>query len=377
MIFTANKKLIMQVVAFAKQMTNPKSTLPILSSVCFRSVNDETMCAMATNTKQYIRLYFRADVKELGEVALPAGLLSELLSTLPDEPVRFEVSERTRITEIRCARHKSTIKGDDTADLPLIPEIGELPTVDINPNVLIDMLTGVIDCASDDDSRQSLSLVNVTQENGLLSAVATDGYRLGMTSTQVTPYPINALIPRDSIVALSKLLPQAGGVKMATNDRHAMFFLDCQGDIDEILFASTLMDTNYPNYEAIIPKKHSLEAQIEVTPFVKALRLAKIFTDKEKSVMVDFLPPVDNESTGKIEVSVSGMDGDYRSVIPAIVSDSLKIHLSGDYMLDALSTCPTERVGITCTTSRKPISLHPCGDRSSEWYHLVMPMEPK
>lgn len=374
MIFTTNKKLIAQVVTFAKMMINNRSTLPILGNICFHTVNDRVVSVTATNLTQYIRMYIEANVKEFGEVALPATMLFELMATLPDEPVTVNASGRTYLTEVKCARHKSTLRGCDPFDMPNIPELGTLPTVDLSPGTLLDMLTGVVNCASDDDSRQSLASVKFAQENGVLSAAATDGWRLGLTSAQVTPYPVDALIPSDSIVALSKLLPQAGGVKLATNDRHAIFHLDCQGDILEILFASTLVAGTYPEYAGIIPKSHTVEAAIEVDPLARALKMARFFAaDDSKSVNVTFQPATDEES-GAVLIFASGQEGDYSARVVADVSDSLNVRLSSKFVLDALATCPTGKVTITGTTSLRPLSLRPCGARESEWYHLVMPM---
>lgn len=368
MQFTVNKKLLAQVVSFASRMTNGKSTLPILAYIGFRTVNDSLVEVTATNLTQFIRLQMYANVQEFGSVALLGSMLSELLATLPDEQVSVRSSDRTFVTEIKCARHKSNLKGSDAFDMPAIPELGELPTVEVAPSVLTDMLDGVVKCASDDGSRQGLATVKMVQIDGILQTVATDGHRLGLTSFPVATYPIDALIPAQSIGTLTKLLPQAGTVKLATSTSHAIFALDCMGDITEIVFASTLVDSRYPDYNTIIPKSHDVDVQVEVVALEKALNLAKLFTDDNKKVSLDFLP-----ETG-VRVSVAGNDGDYLALVPATVNLELRLAVSFEYMLEALGTCPTEMISITGTKEKRPLGLHPVGDCPNAWYQMVMPM---
>ena len=375
MQFTVNKKLLAQVVSFAKMMVSGRSTLPILNNICFSSIDNQFLCVTATNLTKFVRLCIVADINDFGSVAIPANMLSELMASLPDEQITVNASNRTHLTEIKCGRHKSTLKGVDPADMPAFPELGNLPSVEIAPSLLLDMIAGVVDCASDDDARIALATVKMSQNDGRLQLAATDGYRLGLTNAPATPYSVDALLPSDSIVALSKLLPQAGSVKLATNDRHAIFHLDCQGDILEILFASTLVNSNYPDYMRIVPQNHTVEVVVAVEPMIKALKLAKFFaSDNGRPVAMSFKPENADEKSFVL-ISTSGQDGDYSARVLADVSFPLDVRLSSEFLLDTLTTCPTEKVTITGTTPLRPLSFRPCGKKESEWYHLLMPMQ--
>ena len=98
---------------------------------------------------------------------------------------------RTQTLSLQCARYNATMKGIDANDFPIITTVDERweaamavegTTMELDPEGLRKMIDQVIFAASKDESRPTLTGVEVSFKGDRLLMAATDGYRLSMRS---------------------------------------------------------------------------------------------------------------------------------------------------------------------------------------------------
>ena len=162
-----------------------KVTLPILNNVLIR-VSDKKVSLVTTNLDMAVRDFLPVSSSEDGVITVPAKLLAEFVSNLPQgEKITIETKGAknglgdTKVS-ISAGNYSSTINGAPADDFPELPEINEKTAVTYKMNVdeFKTSINSVIIACSTDLSRPALTGVYFNTQNDQLAIAATDGYRL-------------------------------------------------------------------------------------------------------------------------------------------------------------------------------------------------------
>ncbi len=120
-------------VATVSHAVAAKSTLPVLANILF-ATDGGRLRLQATNLEIAITLHIGAKVEEEGAVTVPAKLLQDVITNLPNDAITLTLDERTQTVNLRCARSEANIKGIEADEFPAIPRVtADTPTVRIDP----------------------------------------------------------------------------------------------------------------------------------------------------------------------------------------------------------------------------------------------------
>ena len=97
-----------------------RSTLPVLGNILV-ATDEGRLKLAATNLEIGISCWIGAKVEDDGAVTVPARLLSEFVNQLPAERIDMDLSVRTLMLNLKCARYDTNIKGIDASEFPIIP----------------------------------------------------------------------------------------------------------------------------------------------------------------------------------------------------------------------------------------------------------------
>src|SRR5207253_1253655 len=100
-----------------------RTTLPILNNVLLQTA-DTGLQLTATNLEIGIRQVIPAEVQEEGGITVPARLLTDFVTSHPDEPLSMALDKKTQSLAVRSNRFDATIRGIDPADFPPGPSVG-------------------------------------------------------------------------------------------------------------------------------------------------------------------------------------------------------------------------------------------------------------
>ena len=125
----------------------PRGTLPITSHVLI-STDDSRLKLSATNLEIAISCWIGTQVEEEGAIAVPAGLLTDFVSSLPPERVDLSVPPNSLKMEIKCANSRAHLSGQKAEDFPPIPEVGEGVTTVVDPQALRSAISQVVFAAA-------------------------------------------------------------------------------------------------------------------------------------------------------------------------------------------------------------------------------------
>ncbi len=172
-----------------------RPTHPVLANVLL-TADEETQQVQLTafDLSVGIRTSFAAQVEEGGEITLPAKILNEIVSRMPEGQITLEDRaedgeseevETSIIATLTSSSGSYTVRGMEAADFPALPEIeeGEAKAIYLPPEALIEGLRGCLFACSPDETKQVLSGVHLKLDRDGIEFAATDGHRLAVVET--------------------------------------------------------------------------------------------------------------------------------------------------------------------------------------------------
>lgn len=377
--------------------------MPVLANILIEASDNQLRLA-ATNLEIGVTCWIGAKVEDPGSITVPARLLTEFVNSLPPERIDMELTVRTQTLKLRCASFDANMKGIDAASFPIIPTIDgvtgggenngattlhiELPSTGLRK-----MVDQVIFAASTDESRPSLTGVEVTFKEGRVTMAATDGYRLSVRSAEVDgslpDAPITVIVPARSLGELARVSADADEARavqvLVTQERNQILFQiwgrsgETKGGVfHRVEMASQLIDANFPDYRTIIPKTHTTRTVVDTAALLKAVRVAFLFARDNANIVRLKIQPANGDVAGHVSLAATSTEiGDSVNELEAMIEgDDLEISFNAKYLIDVLSQIDEPQVVIETTQPTRPGTIRPVGMGDKEFLHVVMPMHP-
>jgi DNA polymerase-3 subunit beta len=351
-----------------------KTTLPVLSNVLLATDGGRLKLA-ATNLEIGITHWIGAKVEEEGAITVPAKLLADVISGLPNDKVTLTLDARTQTVKVDCARFTNNIKGIEADEFPAIPTISDRePTATLPPQLLREAIDQVAFAAASDDSRPVLAgvLVRLRESQAILAAA--DGFRLA-TRTMLLPEPIRGgqdfIVPARALSELSRIIGDTEGMVSITvtpGGGQVLFHTETTD------LVTRLIDGKFPDFERIIPAQHLTRTVLETQELLKAVKLASFFAVNSQNVVKLTLEPGGDLAPGHLVISANAAEvGDNRGELDAMIhGDGGQIALNVKYLGDALAAMKTAQVALETQTAQSPGVLKPVGQDG--YVHIIMPM---
>ena len=344
-----------------------RSSLPITQNVLL-STDQSRLKLAATNLEVAISTWIGAQVEEEGAVTLPARLLTDFVSSLPQDRIDVEAQDQPKGLTLSCARFQANINGTDAEDFPPIPTVESGVIGKVEPKALSDAIAHVAFAAATEDSRPVLTGVKVDISGEEFTFAAADGFRLAVYEgklAEAISEDISFIIPARVLLEVSRLIggqttPVEFTVTPTTSQ--ALFRLE------NVEIVSQLIQGTFPNYDQLIPQSHETKAVVNLEDFLSATRTASIFADDGSGII-------------RIETSEGGMTvssraeevGNNEGKLDAeIEGDDSKIAFNSKYLLEVLDVLGNGRVALETTSPSSPGVLRPM--EKDGYVHVVMPM---
>ena len=360
---------------------SPRSTLPVLGNILL-ATDEGRLKLAATNLEIGISCWIGAKIEDEGAVTIPARLLSEFVTQLPPERIDMDLSVRTLMLNLKCARYDTNIKGIDASEFPIIPTSDDQDVIRIDADTLRAMITQVVFAAATDESRPTLTGVHARFQDQRLTLAATDGFRLAVRSTALAtavPERMEVIVPARALSELARiigLLPKAEGETQTVEITIAAARNQILFHLPEVDMVSQLIDANFPNYEAIIPKSYSTRTVVDTQGTLRALRVANLFARDSSNIVRFQITPGHDGALGNLTmIATSAEAGDNQAKLDALVEGPEgEIAFNGRYMLDVLGVITTPQIALETTRAGAPGVVRPVGSGPDEFTCVVMPM---
>jgi DNA polymerase-3 subunit beta len=308
-----------------------KSTMPILGNLLL-SAEDKALKVTASDLEITAIASSNASVKKNGSITVSAKVFGDLVRELPDGDVTVRVADRDRI-EVVAGSSKLKIVGVGSEEYPVPPGLSLQTKSKISAPTLIEMINQTLYAVSLDEGRYNMNGVcfELVQEgkSAALRMVATDGHRLALITRPLEGVeftglskkgakkgdaPDHIIVPRKGLTEVRKALETAGDVPVGVDVSEG--FLVVEGPAWKLVVR--LLDSEFPNYEQVLPKAAGTKIAVLSSHLVQALkRVSLVVSDKNKGVRLDFFnnlvrisssSPEVGEAQEEVEVQYKGKD---------------------------------------------------------------------
>ncbi len=357
-----------------------RPSLPVLANVLLNA--DETtqrVSLIGFDLSLGVQTSFGAQVETGGTLTLPAKLLTDIVSRLPDGEISLEAEADATLVTLTCALGRYQVRGMGADQYPELPTLENGEATHLLVESLIEGLRGSLFATSGDETKQVLTGVHVTAEGDEMEFAATDGHRLAVVQTvkpgaePVEPtHPksvtFDVTVPGKALRELERMLqmhPSVEAIAVRFDQGQLIFEWEHQR------LTSRLLEGQYPNYRQLIPRQFSRQMTVERRLFISALERIAVLADQKNNIVKISLDSLKQE----IVVSVDAPDvGNGREAVAAQISgEDLDIAFNVRYLLEGLKAFNTTEVQMQFNAATSPSIVTPLG--GMKMTYLVMPVQ--
>ncbi len=363
MKFSCNQRDLTEGLNSVQKAVSVKTTLPILKGILIETDGD-FLKLTGNDLNLGIEARIPAAITEQGSVVVSSRIFGEIIRKLPDTQLNFNVDESHQVS-IDCEHSSFNLLGQSGVEFPELPQVEDLNSFSLNQELFRKMIRQTIFATSQDEARPILTGVLVEANNGEMSMVAIDGYRLALKKADID-ISINkrAVIPGKTLSELSRLMTgdSDDNVKISMTDRHILF------EINAIKIVSRLLEGEFIKYGQIIPKEKKTVITTNVYELTNAIERASLMAREGKNSSIRFSIK-DDLMTIRSNVEIGSVRED---LVIHLEGEDIEIGFNPRYMLDALKILESEDVILEMTTPVSPCIMKPVD--SDSYLYLVLPV---
>jgi DNA polymerase-3 subunit beta len=327
----------------------------------------------ATNLELGITCWIPAQIQEEGSITVPARTFVDLVSTFPPDLMQLSLDIRTQTLNVVCNSSAHEIKGIDAQDFPPVPVPDLSEGVELDLTSFKEMIQQVAFAASMDEARPVLQGVKMEVAENTLTLAATDGFRISVRKELLT----NPIKQAFSIIIPARALTELARIAGENDKVVSMIVPAGRGQVifhlNDAELVSQLIDGNFPDFRAIIPKSFKTRTVVSTAVFLKACKQAEIIAREGNNVIRLNVVP-DEGNIGHIEInSQTEETGKSDIQIEATIEGSaILIAFNVKFLREVLDVMRTPDIALETNTNNAPGVIRPVGDE--DYVHVIMPM---
>ncbi len=344
------------------RVANTRGTLPVLANVLIKTTNNRLSIA-ATNLDIAITQYCGAKVQEEGSITIPARLMQDFISSLPQSVINLELTDNK--LHITTDQYQSTINGIAAEDFPVMPAIEDGNEFSIPAQELKRALQQVVFAASTDEARPVLTGVYLHTHDDALKMAATDSYRLAAKTMLTSKDVIDLLIPVSAMQDVLRIVNDIEEpVSITYNDQQVLV------KAGEVELVARLIEGKYPDYQKLIPSEFANIARVKRADLINITKVSSLFA-RESAGSIKIAT---DEDKGTLSIrSIASQVGENTASADGKITGSGEITVNSRYLLDALNAFHSEEINFSFNGKLDPVVLSDPSEK--DYTHLIMPLK--
>lgn len=364
MRFTISKKSILDELQLLQGIVEKRNTMPILANILM-NVTEHEVELTGTDLEVGLKTHVAARIEKPGATTINGKKIFEIVKSLPDgQDVTFE--EKNDQMEIVAGESVFKVLCLGKEDYPQVPEPKfekniQLPLADFK-----DMIDRVY-YAITQEQRYYLNGALMSLKDRILELVSTDGHRLSYTALKVeglkVEKDISVIVAKKTLSEIRKLGDEI--IEFDLDDNNLFF------KVGNRTLISRVIDSKFPNYQAVIPKENPnllLISREELSNATRRVSLLsserskgiKFYIEKNKLRLFSSSPEI-GEAKDRLDIEYKG--------------DNLEIGFNSQYLLDFLLTVNSERVAFEIRDENSAVLLKPETEENIKNIYVLMPMK--
>jgi DNA polymerase-3 subunit beta len=354
------------------RVISSKSTMPILDNFLFQIAESEiTITASDLESTLITRLKLE-NIDGEGSVAIPAKLFIDTLKEFPEQPLTFQIDEKTSVVEIFSDNGKYSIMGQNADDFPVLPKLNEeaASSVNVNHMALRKGIEKTLFATADDELRPVMNGIFIELSPSYMSFVASDAHKLVRyrRTDAKSDFDSSFILPKKPAGLLKNLLPKEEfDVKIEFDEKNAFFTLS------NYKLICRLVEGNYPSYNSVIPTKNPNVMVIDRLNFFNTVKRVSVFSNQASNLIK--LNIADNQlvvSAQDIDFSISAVE----RLACEYEGDEMEIGFKSTFLQEILTNISAGDVKVELSDPTRAGLLLPAesADENEDTLMLLMPM---
>lgn len=370
MKITCLKENLLTVLQTVSRVVSARATLPVLKNVLMQTEGGRLKVS-ATDLELGVVYWMGAKVEEEGALTVPAKLLMEYVTTLPNKKIHMEHSEGT--LSLKCENFSASFSTIVADEFPEIPSFDSDTVFNLDAKMLKKAIHKVLFCTSKDDSRPVLQGIyfETQSEDNSIVFVGADGYRLvekRITVDVEESIPsVSLIIPSRTMQEVSRIFHDDDQVMMTVAANQVIF------STDNVLVFSRLIEGKFPDYKKIIPDETSetIDVNLDRDTFLKAIKVTHLFAqDGSDAIHLN----IDHTQQSLVVSASTNQVGQSATTLECQVKgNSENIAFNGHYLLDVLQVLEAPEVHMLVNGKSLPGVIY--DQKDDKFIYVVMPVK--
>ena len=281
MKFSVPKEKILEELQLLQGIVEKRNTMPILANILIQAGSNEVEMT-GTDLEVGLRTHFEASIEEPGAITVSGKKLFEIVKSLPDgAPVSFREGKNSMM-EITAGESEFSIVCLPKDEYPQVPEAKFEKKIALPVETFQAMIDRVFFAIAQEQRYYLNGALMVLKEKSI-ELVSTDGHRLSYASKALDApgfaKEIRVIVAKKTLSELRKY--DDGDIEFDL-DENNLFFRCGQRTL-----ISRIIESKFPNFEAVIPKDNPNAAILPLDGFANAIRRVSLFSS-ERSRGVKF-----------------------------------------------------------------------------------------
>ena len=379
MKFTVHKSVFLNKLTPAMGTVSNKNTITSIEGVLLETMPGNKVRLSTYDMNKGNRSVFDVtSVEREGKFIINAQRLLQTVKVLPDDEITIDINDKLNcnIYSGRASFSMFAMRGEDFPNLPdLFSERG----FEISSEKIRMMISKVIHSIAEQDTRPMLCGAFFKIASAKLEVISCDSYTLSRCSVKCDIKSINEnervnysfIIPGHALSELSKNLSEG-------EDEVVTFYIARKHAIikrGESLFFTRTIDSEYIDYERIIPKDNDIICIVDKDRILDGLERANIIAEEKI------------KGSGKSYVKIS-LEGQNLLITSSSVNGNVFdemdcVHEGGDieigfncrYLINSIRVSEGENIKITFKSANQAITIEPC-EKSDEFdfFYMILPV---
>ena len=356
-----NQKELSKHINIVQKSISSRTTLQILDGILLEAKNGKLKLT-GTDLELSIESFVDCDILEEGSVVVHSRIFGDIIKKLENADVYIKVDKTT--INIKCENSEFNISGTPGEDYPDLPLIVEKDSFHIPMDILKSVIRKTVFATTADETRPSLTGVLVEVEEGYISFVALDGYRLAFKKLNIdSPTEAKMIIPGRSLNELNKILDEKEeDIKITIASSHIII------NLGETVIYSRLLEGPFFNYKDIIRQDHKTSVNVNKRDFQNSLERASLLAKEEKANLVK-LSLVGNTLNIRSNTEVGNV---FESIDVESQGEDVNIAFNSRYIIEGIKAIEDEEIKLNFMGSLNPCIIN--GLEEDDYTYLVLPV---
>lgn len=365
MLLNINSKVLEKLLAKVIPAVPLRTPLTIIENFLME-VSEGKLIVTATDLHITITAYINVDADQNMKIVVPAKLLFDIVRSLEDTNILFEVEDNKRL-RLKTEKGVYHIGFESPDGFPKIPEVSSKRLLNMDGSLLKKLIDLTSFAISKENMRPAMQGMLLELSPDGLKVVATDGHRLvkhlstGFEFEELEQY----VIPERAISIIPKIV----------TDEKINIYLDkahLQVDVDNISLIIRLIEQSYPDYNAVIPLTNESLLKVkrsDLNAAVKRMLLFATSTFHQSRIIL---------SADKLEISAEDIDkgsSGKETIYCEFSGEAMSIGFNTAFLNEVLNHLDSETVHFKLNSPTKAVIVLPEEQKENEdLFMLLMPV---